>query len=177
MNIQAIVYCSSAGTTEKYALRLGEHTGLPVLPLKKAVKERPEGSVLFMSWICAGILMSYEKAASVLNIGAVCAVGIGKEEQAFADLKKNQSLEGDDLFFLPGAFNMKKISLIHRRAMKNMEYEVTVRVKRAKLKGEPHPTDLAVYNMFRFGSDHYDETRLDPVIRLLEKQPKNPLEL
>lgn len=169
MNIQTIVYFSSAGTTEKYALRLGELTDLPVLPLKKALKERPEGPVLFMSWICAGVLMSYEKAASALTIGAVCAVGIGKEEQALADLKRNQSLEGDDLFFLPGAFNMKKIGFIHRRAMKNMEYEVTVRVKRAQLKGDPHPTDLAVYNMFRFGSDHYDEDRLAPVIRRLGK--------
>lgn len=166
MKVEAIIFCSSAGTTEKYARLLAEQSGLPVLPLKQGAKKYAGKSVLFFSWICSGVLMNYERAKKSLNIQGVCAVGIGKKEQALSDLNTNQSLSGENLFFLPGAFQMKKLNFLHRRAMKDMEYALALRVRNPKIPATP--ADRETYNMLRHGADYYDEAQLAPVLAWLD---------
>lgn len=160
MKIEAIVYHSTAGTTERYAQCLSRMTGLPALPLKQAAKERKGQPVLFMSWICSGVLMNYERAGRDLDVRGVCAVGIGTEEMARADLERNQGLKGDGLFILPGAFQMKKLGFFRRRTMKDMEYALAMRVKDPKRVTQ---ADREAYHMLKYGTDRYDESALGAV--------------
>ena len=77
MNISGIVYTSKTGHTQKYAEVLGRKTSLPVFPASEAVKKLPAGStVIYMGWICAGIIKGYSKTAKRFNIAAVCGVGM-----------------------------------------------------------------------------------------------------
>lgn len=163
---EVIVYQTSAGTTRRYAERLSQLSGLPAVSLKMAKRECAGSPALFMSWICSGVLMNYEKAAGVLNICGVAAVGIGKEETARADLKRHQQLEGSSLFFLPGIFDMKKLGFFQRRTMKDMEYALAMRVRGSR--GAASQADRDTYDMLRNGLDCYDETLLQPILRWIQ---------
>lgn len=164
MRIEAIVYYSSAGTSRQYAERLGQLSQLPVLSLRQAKRTYRGRPVVFVSWICSGVLMNYERAAKHLDICSVCAVGIGTEAQARADLKKQHKLEGDRLFFLPGVFNMKRLNPIYRKTMKDMEYALAMRVKDSKRSTQ---ADQDSYNMLKNGVDYYNEEALVPVMHWL----------
>ena len=160
MQVTAIVYNSSAGTTERYARQLAEWTGLPAVPLKKA-KELKGQPVIFLSWLCSGVLMYGERAKKLFDLKCICAVGIGTEEQARRDLKEQHELEGEQLFFLPGAFEMKKVKFIHRRLMKDMLLALHSK------KRDPLQTftdaDMASYRMLRYGVDRFSEAAVGAV--------------
>ena len=161
MDIKAIVYNSSAGTTRRYAEQLAEWTGLPAVPLKKARKELAGQPVVFMSWICSGVLMYGERAKRLFDLKCICAVGIGTEEQARRDLKTQHELEGEHLFFLPGAFQMRKVKFLHRRLMKDML--LALRAKKADKSREFTKADQESYHMLRYGADKYSEAALEAV--------------
>lgn len=167
MHISAIVYHSSTGTVRRYAERLGALTGLPVYPVKQARRSLSDEPVLFMSWICAGMLMYYERTKRRLNIVGVSATGMGTEEMARSDLKEHHNLEGDALFFLPGTFQIKKLKLLQRQMMISMRKELLMRIRN-------HPSkvtqaDRDTYDALKNGVDHYDETKLDPLLLWLSE--------
>lgn len=166
MKVEAIVYQSSAGTTRRYARQLSELSRLPALPLKQAKRRIPGRPVLFMSWICAGLLMNYERASSALDIRGVCAVGIGPEEMARKELREHQGLEGDGLFFLPGAFQMKRLGFWQRRTMGDMERALAFRVRHSR---QATQADRDAYDMLKNGADNYDAGRLEPVLAWLSE--------
>lgn len=161
MELKAIVYNSSAGTTQRYAERLGQLTGLPVYTVKEAQTTLSGASVFFMSWICAGILMQYDKASKLFHIAAASATGMGSEELARKDLEGNHGLCGDNLFFLPGTFKMKKLKLVQRIMMKDMYKELSRRIRN-------HPdkvtqADRDTLKALKYGVDYYDESCLDAI--------------
>ncbi len=162
MEVEAIVYQSHAGTTRRYAQALAGMSGLPAVPLKQAKKSLKGRPVLLMSWICSGLLMNYERARRDLDVKGVCAVGIGTEEMARADLEHHQGMAGMALFFLPGAFEMKRLGLLQRRTMKDMEHALAMRIRDPK---RVTSADREAYDMLKKGADHYDETKLEPVLR------------
>ena len=54
MKPTAIIYTSNTGHTWKYALLLGERTGLPIYSLDEANAQLPGGSpVIYLGWIHA----------------------------------------------------------------------------------------------------------------------------
>ena len=161
MDIKAIVYNSSAGTTRRYAEQLAEWTGLPAVPLKKAKKELAGQPVVFMSWLCSGVLMYGERAKRLFDLPCICVVGIGTDEQARRDLKDQHELEGEHIFFLPGAFQMRKVKFIHRRLMKDML--LALRSKKQDATREFTKADQESYRMLRYGVDKYSEQALENV--------------
>lgn len=159
MELKAIVYHTSAGTTERYAQQLSQWTGLPAMPLKKAKRELAGCPVVFISWICSGVLMYGERAKRLFDVRAFGAVGIGTEMQARKDLLEQHELEGDNLFFLPGAFDMKKVKFMHRRLMKDML--LALHSKKKDPLREFTQADRESYHFLRYGTDRYSPEALD----------------
>ena len=84
--IQAIVYTSNTGSTERYAKLLGHETDLSVYSLEEAKKTLKSGAqIIYLGWIMAGGIQGYVDAARRFEIPMVCAVGMepaGKQQPA-----------------------------------------------------------------------------------------------
>ena len=120
--MNAIVYTTNAGSTERYARLLAERTGLPAYSLaaaKKAVSTRAE--VIYLGWIMAGSVKGYADAARRYRVRAVCAVGMGQTgAQADSVRKKSTIPTNIPLFTLQGNFDVKKLHGVYRPMMELM---------------------------------------------------------
>lgn len=62
--MNAIIYTTNTGSTERYAKLLAQKTGLPVYSLAEAKKQVFAGAeVIYLGWIMAGSVKGYAEAA------------------------------------------------------------------------------------------------------------------
>lgn len=111
MSIEAIVYTSNTGNTEKYARMVSARTGLPAYSAKDAETALRQGaSVLYMGWIRASVIVGYQEAAARYAIACVCAVGMGETGGQIKELRRKNRL-GDNLplFTLQGGLFFQKL--------------------------------------------------------------------
>ncbi len=63
--MNAIIYTTETGSTERYAKLLAHETGLPVCSLAEAKKKVPAGAgIIYLGWIMAGNIKGYAGAAT-----------------------------------------------------------------------------------------------------------------
>ena len=77
--MDAIVYTTNTGSTERYAKLLSHETGLPAYSLTEAKKKVFAGAeIIYLGWMMAGSVKGYAAAAGRYQIRAVCGVGMDK---------------------------------------------------------------------------------------------------
>ena len=77
--MEAIIYTTNTGSTERYAKLLSHETGLPAYSLAEAKKTVFAGAeVIYLGWIMAGVVKHYAAAAKRYQVRAVCGVGMGQ---------------------------------------------------------------------------------------------------
>lgn len=119
--MDAVVYTSNTGFTEKFAELLGAKTGLKVFSLEKAVKELDKGSeVIYLGWLMAGGIKGLKKAKKHFSVRAVCAVGMDSSGLQFDNVRGKNKIGETPLFMLQGGLDMSKLKGIHRLMMKTM---------------------------------------------------------
>ena len=120
--MNAIIYTTNTGSTERYARLLAEQTKLPVYSLAEAKKEVPAGTeVIYLGWIMAGSVKGYADAAKRYPISAVCGVGMGQTGTQTDVVRKKSAIPEDiPLFTLQGNFDVKKLHGIYRPMMEIM---------------------------------------------------------
>ena len=58
--MQAIIYTTNTGSTQRYAQMLSQATGLPAYSLTQAGAQVPDGAaIIYMGWIAAGTVKGY----------------------------------------------------------------------------------------------------------------------
>nr|MDD6335611.1 hypothetical protein [bacterium] len=121
--MDAILYRSNCGHTQRYAHMLSDKTGLPVYEWKQAGARVPAGAhVLYMGWMRAGSLVGYKKAARRYAVDAVCAVGMAPSLNAEQAGQAGKSLSlSCPVFYLQGGFEADKLTGIYRMAIKAMQ--------------------------------------------------------
>lgn len=104
--IQAIVYTSNAGTTERYAKLLGHEAELPVYSLEEAKKTLKSGTeIIYLGWIMAGSIQGYKDAVRRYKIPMVCAVGMEPAGKEQGEVREKNSIPSDvELFTLQGGY-------------------------------------------------------------------------
>lgn len=114
--IQAIVYTSNTGFTARYAVMLGEKTGLPVYTLSQAEGKLAKGaSILYMGWLFASSVKGYSRAARRYSIAAVCAVGLCETGALLKEVRKTISLpDSIPLFTVQGGMDHGKLRGLNR---------------------------------------------------------------
>lgn len=117
---EAVVYTSKNGHTEKYAIILGEKTGLRVYSLKEAATKLDSGTqIIYLGWLLANSIKGYKKAAGLFNISAVCAVGLCDTGTAIEEVRKVNSLpESKPLFTMQGGIDISNLNGIHKLMIK-----------------------------------------------------------
>ena len=120
--MNAIIYTTNAGSTERYAKLLGHETGLPVYSLSEARGAVRNGAdVIYLGWIMADSVKGYAEAAKRYRVRAVCAVGMGRTGTQTDNVREKTSVPGRiPVFTLQGDFNVKKLRGVYRLMMEIM---------------------------------------------------------
>ena len=65
--MDAVIYTTNTGSTERYAKLLAQETKLPVYSLAEAAKSVPNGAeILYLGWIAAGSVKGFAMPPSVI---------------------------------------------------------------------------------------------------------------
>ena len=120
--MNAIIYTTNTGSTERYARMLAQETGLSAYSLTEAGKAVLDGAeVIYLGWITAGAVNGYKAAARRYSVRAVCAVGMGRTGTQLDSVRKKAGIPAElPLFTLQGNFNVKKLHGIYRLMMEIM---------------------------------------------------------
>jgi len=167
--MDGIVYESNTGTTERYAKLLAEKTGLPVYAHAVAKKQLSQGAkIIYLSWLCAGQIKGYAKAAKYFDVQGVGAVGMSiPSEKLMVDIMQRNGISLDDLYYLPGSLDKSKLKGMNKlmldAAAKSM-------IKDIQGKTDPTPDDEIMLHMLIHGGDWMDESYLQPLISLALEQ-------
>ena len=120
--MNAIIYTTNTGSTERFARLLAQETGLPAYSLAEAKKRVFAGAeVIYLGWIMAGSVKGYAMAAKRYRVRAICGVGMGQTGTQTDSVRKKSAVPASiPLFTLQGNFDMKKLHGIYRPMMEIM---------------------------------------------------------
>ena len=161
--MDAIIYTTNTGSTERYAKLLAQETGLPAYSLADAKDAVPEGTeVIYLGWISAGAIKGYAKAAKRYHIRAVCAVGMGQTGTQTDNTRKKSAISADiPLFTLQGNFDVKKLHGVYRLMMEIM---VKTAGKALAEKKDRTPDEDDMLDMMLHGGERVKEENLGAVL-------------
>ena len=161
--MNAIIYTTNTGSTERYARLLAQETGLPAYSLADAKDAVPEGTeVIYLGWISAGAVKGYAKAAKRYHIRAVCAVGMGGTGTQTDSVRKKSAVpENIPLFTLQGNFDVKKLHGIYRPMMEIM---VKTAGKSLAAKKDRTPEEDDMLDMMLHGRERVKPENLNAVL-------------
>lgn len=120
--MEAIIYTTNTGSTERYAKLLSNETGLPAYSLAEAKKTVFAGAeVIYLGWIMAGAVKHYAAAAKRYQVRAVCGVGMGQTGTQVDSVRKKTAVPAHiPVFTLQGGFDVRKLHGIYRPMMEIM---------------------------------------------------------
>ena len=161
--MDAIIYTTNTGSTERYARLLAQETGLPAYSLAEAKKVVPNGAeVIYLGWIAASTVKGYANAARLYQIKAVCAVGIGETGTQTDSVRKKASVpQSIPLFTLQGNLDVKKLRGIYRLMM---EFMVKAAGKSLAAKENRIPEENDMLDMMLHGGERVKAENLRAVL-------------
>ena len=165
--MNAILYTTNTGSTERYAKLLAQETGLPVCSLAEAKTAVPAGAeVIYLGWIMASSVKGYAAAAKRYNVRAVCGVGMGQTGTQLKEVReKNHIPENTALFTLQGNFDVKKLHGVYRAMMDVMVKTVG---KALENKADRTPDEDDMLGMMLTGSERVKAENLSAVLEWYE---------
>ena len=161
--MNAILYTTNTGSTERYAKLLAQETGLPVCSLAEAKTAVPAGAeVIYLGWIMAGSVKGYAAAAKRYRVRAVCGVGMGQTGTQTDSVRKKSGIPADvPLFTLQGNFDVKKLHGVYRPMMEIM---VKTAGKSLAEKKDRTPEEDDMLDMMLHGGERVKEENLSTVL-------------
>lgn len=157
--MQAIVYESNTGFTERYAKTISEKTGIPAFSLKEAKKSVEKGSsIIFMGWVFANKINGFDKAAKLWKVEALAAVGMNPPSDKKFEIVKDANKPECPMFYLPGGLDNSKLGGMHKMMLSMV---------RKSLEKENKPEYADVIKMFNEGGDFFSEEYLEELITLV----------
>ena len=161
--MNAIIYTSNTGSTQRYAKLLAQETGLPAYSLTEAAKSVPNGvEIIYLGWIAAGSVKGFANAAKIYRVRAVCAVGMGQTGTQTDSVRKKSAIPTCiPLFTLQGNFNVKRLHGVYRFMM-----EIMVRTagKSLAAKADRTPDEDDMLDMMLHGGERVRAENLNAVL-------------
>ena len=161
--MNAIIYTTNTGSTERYAKLLARKTGLPAYSLAEAKKRVFAGAeIIYLGWIMAGSVKGYAEAAKRYRVRAVCGVGMGQTGTQTDSVRKKSSVPADiPLFTLQGNFDVKKLHGVYRIMMEIM---VKTAGKGLAEKSDRTPEEDDMLDMMLHGGERVKAENLSAVL-------------
>ncbi|WP_308527947.1 hypothetical protein [uncultured Oscillibacter sp.] len=166
--IQAIVYTSQTGYTQRYAQLLAEKTGVPAYSTKEARGKLPsKAEIFYMGWLLAGTVRGIQSAMDRYTIRGAAIVGISPQGNGDlwteARINGGYSDSGGRLFYLQGGYAPEKLGFFHRLMMKPMARSV---IRQVEGKGDAATAqEREMAEVFRRGGDFVREEALEEIVQ------------
>ena len=166
--MKAIVYASNTGYTAQYAAMLGEMTGLPVYTTDEACAAiTAQDEVLYCSWLMAGTVHGYKKAAKTWNVKAVCAVGLCETGTRLEETRSAGKIPASvALFTVQGGYAPEKLHGIYKWMMKLV---TRVLIKKIDDVDAPTDADRQMRRVLTEGGSYVCEDNLAAVLAYLNE--------
>ena len=161
--MNAIIYTTNTGSTERYAKLLAQKTGLPVYSLAEAKKRVFAGAeVIYLGWIMAGSVKGYAEAAKRYRVRAACGIGMGQTGTQTDSVRKKSAIPaGIPLFTLQGNFDVRKLHGVYRLMMEIM---VKTAGKGLAEKSDRTPEEDDMLDMMLHGGERVKAENLSAVL-------------
>lgn len=162
--MDAIVYVSNTGFTEKYAKLLSMETNLTAYSLKEAKKNlKRKSEIVFLGWIMGGKISGLKKAKRRYNIKVVAGVGFDnpKNESDEYLIKKNK-IKNIPTHYLQGGFAMEKLSGVYGFMMRAM-------LKSLQMQSNKTKEDIAFQKLLSNGFDRVRKENLQLILYEINK--------
>ena len=156
--MDAILYTTNTGSTQRYAALLSQATGLPAFPLSQADQSlSPGAEVLYLGWVRAGQVQGYPAAAK-----KYCAVAMARTGTQTDVIRGKSAIPGGiPLFTLQGNFDLKKLRGLYRLMMTIM---VKTAGKKLAAKADRTPDEADMLDMMFHGAHRVREENLAAVL-------------
>lgn len=165
--MDALVYVSKNGSTQRYANMLANELKINAYGLKDAKKKLKQGSsIIYLGCIRADNIMDYKKALNLFDVKIVCAVGMGKTGENVEKIRKANEIKDEiPLFTLQGAFYLSQLKGLDKLIMKMMK---NVLIKQITDKGSLTDDDKDMLQLLNEGGDKVNISNLDSLIKYVK---------
>ena len=167
--MEAIIYTSNTGSTERYAKLLAHEMDLPVYPAAEAGKKVPAGSeIIYLGWLMASGIKGYKDAARKYKICAVCGVGMGQTGSQQKEVRERNAVPDNiPLFTLQGNFDMNKLHGLYKMMMSVM---LKTAGKALAEKSDRTESEEDMLDMLLHGGDSVHVRNLKDILDWYDKQ-------
>ncbi|MDD7256463.1 flavodoxin domain-containing protein [Bullifex porci] len=165
--MDAIVYVSKQGSTERYAKLLAEKLSLNAYKLKDAISILKQGSkIIYLACVRADSIMDLKKAEKYFALKIICAVGMSKTGEGVERIRKANEIDATiPLFTLQGAFYLTELKGIDKLIMKLMKNVLT---KQITDKGTLNDDDRDMLKLLNEGGDRVDSYNLNDILKYIK---------
>ncbi|MGN1163373.1 MAG: flavodoxin domain-containing protein [Candidatus Ornithospirochaeta sp.] len=169
--MKAIVYTSRTGTTEWYARKLSEKTGLPCFSLKDAKTTLAKGEeIVYLGAVHMGAVMSYKEASESFSVKLAIGVGLEKTGGKIEEVRKATAIVSSvPLFTLQGGYRPSSLKGFEKLIMK-MVSKMTI--KDLEAKETKSDCDNALLSALKNGGDLMDEDYLKEIVEVIKEGDK-----
>ena len=165
--MDAIVYVSKYGSTQRYASLLSKELNLKAYKLKDAKKElKQNAEVIFLGCVRADNILDLKKAEKLFSIKIICAVGMSKTGEGVDKIRKANSIKtSTPLFTLQGAFYLSKLKGFDKLIMNMMKNVLT---KQITEKGTLTDDDKDMLKLLNEGGDRVNKDNLVGLLKYIK---------
>lgn len=161
--MDAIVYTTNTGSSERYADLLAHEMQLPVYSLAEVDGRLRQGAeIIYLGWVMASSVKGYAAAAKRYSVRAVCPVGMGQTGTQTEQIRAKNNIPAEvPVFTLQGNFDLKKLSGMYRLMMNIM---VSAVGKKLSAKPDRTPEEDDMLDMMLTGSERVSFRNLKAVL-------------
>ncbi len=154
--IKAIIYHSNTGYTMAYAKLLSKELNLPCYSLEEAkTYVKKEDEVIYLSWICAGVITKLKKISRTYKVKCIGMVGAyPNTDKYLKELQKNNGLTIPS-FYLQGGIDYSKLKGLKKLIVKAV--------------GKTIPKEnTELLNLFQNGGSYVKKENLEELIKYVK---------
>lgn len=154
--IKAIIYHSNTGYTMAYAKLLSKELNLPCYSLEEAkTYVKKEDEVIYLSWICAGVITKLKKISRTYKVKCIGMVGAyPNTDKYLKELQKNNGLTIPS-FYLQGGIDYSELKGLKKLIVKAV--------------GKTIPKEnTELLNLFQNGGSYVKKENLEELIKYVK---------
>lgn len=116
--MDAVVYESNTGFTERYAKLLSEKLGKPAYSAKEAAAVLEKGAeIIYLGWVMANQVCGLKKASRRWRVRAAGAVGLYPPSDTNSDILAAKNKPDFPLFYLRGGLDYSRLNGIKKKLL------------------------------------------------------------
>lgn len=154
--MDAVIYESNTGSTERYARILAEKLGKPAYSAKEAAAKVAKGAdIIYIGWVMANQICGLKKAVRRWNVKAAGAVGLYPMSETNTNILIAKNKPDFPLFYLRGGLDYSKL--------KGMKKKLILMI-RDNLARENDPENAELIKVLTDGGDFVSEENLTALL-------------